>query len=272
MVNRILLRIIIFLSIFSVITYLVYTNYHQDSGQVVTIYHDQSPTKIKPQDSGGIVIPNANNIIYENLQQKKVSKAITLQPEPEKPLNITKQKSVQSDEDIDSIDTILFGIIETDQVKYEKHKLSNNEEGTEIILPNIIKNEPVQKENLIEQQTVPVAQQPNSNKVGLNIIKVTESRRKIDDRQLLNKSNQGGYKIQIASVKSESEANQEMERLKKKYGKTFNNIIINIKKVQSDKGNFFYLVLVGNYPNINQAKAICKKLSDNQQGCIITNH
>lgn len=47
--------------------------------------------------------------------------------------------------------------------------------------------------------------------------------------------------------------------------------VINIKKIQSDKGSFFYLVLVGNYQNINQAKAICKKLSDNQQGCIITN-
>ncbi len=271
MVNRVLLRIIILLSILSGVTYLVYTNYNQDSGQVVTIYHDQLPTKVKPQDSGGIVIPNANNIIYENLQQKKVSKSVILQPEPEQPLNITKQKSVQSDEDIDSIDTILFDIIETDQVKYEKHKLSKNEEGTEIVLPNIIKNELVQKDSLIEQQTVPVVQQPNSNKAGLNIIKVTEPRRKIDETQLLNKSNQGGYKIQIASVKSESEANQERERLKKKYGKILNNTIINIKKVQSDKGSFFYLVLVGNYPNINQAKAICKKLSDNQQGCIITN-
>lgn len=264
MVNRVLLRIIILLFILSGVTYLVYTNYNQESGQVVTIYHDQSPTKVKPQDSGGIVIPNANNIIYENLQQKKISKPIILQPEPEKPLNITRQQSVQNGEDIDSIDTILFGIIETDQVKYEKDKLSKNEEGTEIILPNTIKNEPVQNESLIEQQ-------PDSNKAGLNIIKVTEQRRKIDETQLLNKSNQGGYKIQIASVKSESEANQEGERIKKKYAKILNNTMINIKRVQSNKGSFFYLVLVGNYQNINQAKAICKKLSDNQQGCIITN-
>lgn len=270
MVNRVFL-IIIFLSILSAITYLVYTNYNQDSGgQVVTIYHDQLPTKVKPKDSGGIVVPNANNIIYENLQQKKVSKAIILQPEPEKPLNITKQQSVQSTEDIDSIDTILFDIIETDQAGYEKHKLSKKEDGTEIILPNIIKNESVQKENLIEQQTVPVAQQPNSNKVGLNIIKVTESHRKIDETQL-NKSNQGGYKIQLASVKSESEANQEGERIKKKYAKILNNTVVNIKKIQSSTGSFFYLVLVGNYQSISQAKVICKKLSDNQQGCIITN-
>ncbi|MCC8372161.1 MAG: SPOR domain-containing protein [Rickettsia endosymbiont of Pseudomimeciton antennatum] len=270
MVNRVLFRVLILLSIVSGVTYLVYTNYNQDNGQIVTIYHDQLPTKIKPQDSGGIVIPNANNIIYENLQQKKISKPIILQPEPEKPLNITKQKSVQSDEDIDSIDTILLGIIETDQVKYEKHKLSKNEEGTEIILPNTIKNESVQQENLVEQIPIPV-QQPNSNKVGLNIIKVTEPRHKIDDTQLLNKSNQGGYKIQIASVKSESEANQEGERIKRKYANILNNTMINIKKVQSDKGSFFYLVLVGNYQNMSQAKAICKKLSDNQQACIITN-
>lgn len=261
MTNRTLLLLIIF-SIISGITYLVYTNYSRNSGQVVTIYPDPSPTKIKPQDSGGIVIPNANNIIYESLQQKKTNKPVILQPEPEKPLNIAKQKLAESDEELDSIDTILFSIVETDQAKYEKHKLSKDEEETETILPNIIKNDLVQKENLIEQQS--------NNKAGLNVIKVTESHRKIDETQL-NKSNQGGYKIQLASVKSESEANQEGERIKKKYAKILNNTVITIKKVQSDKGNFFYLILVGNYQSISQAKAICNKLSDNQQGCIITN-
>ncbi|WP_375331511.1 SPOR domain-containing protein [Candidatus Tisiphia endosymbiont of Oplodontha viridula] len=261
MTNRTLLLLIIF-SIISGITYLVYTNYSRNSGQVVTIYPDPSPTKIKPQDSGGIVIPNANNIIYESLQQKKTNKPVILQPEPEKPLNIAKQKLAESDEELDSIDTILFSIVETDQAKYEKHKLSKDEEETETILPNIIKNDLVQKENLIEQQS--------NNKAGLNVIKVTESHRKIDETQL-NKSNQGGYKIQLASVKSESEANQEGERIKKKYAKILNNTVITIKKVQSDKGNFFYLILVGNYQSISQAKVICNKLSDNQQGCIITN-
>ncbi|WP_342278991.1 SPOR domain-containing protein [Candidatus Tisiphia endosymbiont of Myopa tessellatipennis] len=261
MTNRTLLLLIIF-SIISGLTYLVYTNYSRNSGQVVTIYPDPSPTKIKPQDSGGIVIPNANNIIYESLQQKKTNKPVILQPEPEKPLNIAKQKLAESDEELDSIDTILFSIVETDQAKYEKHKLSKDEEETETILPNIIKNDLVQKENLIEQQS--------NNKAGLNVIKVTESHRKIDETQL-NKSNQGGYKIQLASVKSESEANQEGERIKKKYAKILNNTVITIKKVQSDKGNFFYLILVGNYQSISQAKAICNKLSDNQQGCIITN-
>ncbi|WP_341761875.1 SPOR domain-containing protein [Candidatus Tisiphia endosymbiont of Thecophora atra] len=268
MTNRTLLLLIIF-SIISGITYLVYTNYSRNSGQVVTIYPDPSPTKIKPQDSGGIVIPNANNIIYESLQQKKTNKPVILQPEPEKPLNIAKQKLAESDEELDSIDTILFSIVETDQAKYEKHKLSKDEEETETILPNIIKNDLVQKENLIEQKSVPIVQQSN-NKAGLNVIKVTESHRKIDETQL-NKSNQGGYKIQLASVKSESEANQEGERIKKKYAKILNNTVITIKKVQSDKGNFFYLILVGNYQSISQAKAICNKLSYNQQGCIITN-
>ncbi|WP_341754862.1 SPOR domain-containing protein [Candidatus Tisiphia endosymbiont of Dioctria rufipes] len=265
MTNRTLLLLII-LSIISGITYLVYTNYSQNSGQVVTIYPDPSPTKIKPQDSGGIVIPNANNIIYESLQQKKTNKPVILQPEPEKPLNIAKQKLAESDEELDSIDTILFSIVETDQAKYEKHK---DEEGAETILPNIIKNDLVQKENLIEQKSVPIVQQSN-NKTGLNVIKVTESHRKIDETQL-NKSNQGSYKIQLASVKSESEANQEGERIKKKYAKILNNTVVNIKKIQSSTGSFFYLVLVGNYQSISQAKAICKKLSDNQQGCIITN-
>ncbi len=260
MANHVLIKIITFL-IISGIIYLIYTNHYQNTDQIVTIHHDSSPIKVKPRDNGRIVIPNANNIIYENLQQKKIRKVITLQPEPEKPLNIAKQRVAHNDEELDPIDMILFSIIENGKTK--------NDEEIKTVLSNKIKNKSVQKKFLIKPQSIPVVQLPD-NKDSLNIIKVTEPRRKINEIQLLNRLNQGGYKIQLASVKSESEANIERERIKKKYARIFTKTNISIKKVQSHKGNFFYLVLAGNYQNISQAKIICKKLSD-QQSCIITN-
>lgn len=237
MTNNILTKIMLFGVLIISISYLVYHYYDWDNGQIIVIYPDQSPTKIKPQDSGGILLPNANNIIYENLQQKKVSRNVVLQAEPEKPLNITQHKVTDNIDEIDSIDDILSNITEVDKT-------------------------------INPANVATIAQLASTSQAGLNIVKITETHRKIDEIA----PKQRIYQIQLASVKSESEANQEGERLKKKYPKILDKEIIKIKKVKSDKGNYFYLLLIGDYNNISQAKAVCKKLASYQQNCIIAKY
>jgi len=261
MANRVLLKIITPLAII-IIVYLVYINNTLDNTEIVTIYPEQSPTKVRPQENGGMGITNSNNIIYENLQQKKVGKQVILQPEPEKPLNIIRQKMGQDGGDADSIDEILSNIANVDKTKDPKGKANIEEKGSNITTG---------QDELIEQKSESVKQKPNiTKKIGLNVIKVIEKSLNEAEMQLLN--TKAGYTIQLASVKSELEAQQEGYRIKKKYAKILNNAVVNIKRVRSNKGYFFYLVLVGNYKDIGQAKNICKKLSDFQQGCIITSH
>lgn len=267
MINSFLIKIMLFGVMIISISYLVYRYYDQDNRQVMVIYPDLLPTKIKPQDSGGILLPNSNNIIYENLRQKKVNRNVVLQPEPEKPLNITQHKVACNIDEVDSIDNILSNIIKIDKTtSQEANKLKENENT--IILPETIKSS---TEDQIATASLgeSITQTTSQNQIGLNIVKLTETHRKIDEIAL-NNQKPGGYQIQLASVKSESEANHEGERLKKKYTKILNDKIIKIKKVKSGNGNYFYLLLMGNYDNISQAKAVCKKLATYQQNCIIT--
>ncbi|XVN43408.1 MAG: SPOR domain-containing protein [Candidatus Rickettsia vulgarisii] len=259
MTSRIFFRIIIILAIITGVLYWLYNNYDLlYDKEIVTIYPDEAPTKIRPKETGGITIANANNLVYESLEQKKSSKQIILQPEPEKPLNIAQAKSAE--EPVNSVEDIISIIVENDQ--------SNSTKDQDVVA-DIIKDNSVQEKETGEQKSVQVDNQPTSSKEGLNIVKVTEQRN-INTKQLLSKKKQNDYKIQLASVKSELAANQEVERIKKKYSKIFSKTSFNVKKVRSEKGAYFYSVFAGNYQNIAEAKAVCKKL-DTHQECIIIN-
>ena len=113
--------------------------------------------------------------------------------------------------------------------------------------------------------------EPNSNsknETDLNIIKLEKG---IKDKvtNARNCKNNESYKVQLGSVKSEAEAMQEGERIKKKFPKILKNAVITTKKVKYDDGKFFYLILAGDYASLSQAKAVCKKLAYNNQGCVL---
>lgn len=251
-------RIIIIFVIITGISYWFYNNYDLYDKEIITIYPDEAPTKVRPKETGGVTIANANNLVYESLGQKKPSKQIILQPEPEKPLNIVQSKSVG--EPVDSVEDIISIIVENDQSSSAK----DQDIAADIIKDNLDQEKELELE---EQKSSKIDNQFNPDKTGLNIVKVTENRN-VNTKQLYRQKNQNDYKIQLASVKSELVANQEVERIKKKYSKILGKTSFNVKKVRSERGVYFYSVFAGSYKNIAEAKAVCKKLDTNQE-CII---
>lgn len=77
------------------------------------------------------------------------------------------------------------------------------------------------------------------------------------------------YQIQLASVKTYNEAVSEWNRIKKSHNKILENVKVTFKKVDHENGKFFYLIIAGDYENVSQAKAVCKKLYLRQQNCIV---
>ena len=87
----------------------------------------------------------------------------------------------------------------------------------------------------------------------------------------LNKNSaESGYKIQLSSAWSEKEANNEWERIQMRHIKYLKNAQLVIKKVKTNNDRIIYLVMAGNYPSLNQAKLVCKKLVSSKQNCIVT--
>ncbi|WP_253307973.1 MULTISPECIES: SPOR domain-containing protein [unclassified Rickettsia] len=244
MTNNILFKIFIIVIILLTTGYFTY-HYYYNNKPVITIYPDDSPAKIKPQQIETIKSFGIGSTIYENLTSKKtLIKDATFLPEPEKPINIESRKQIK-----EKIEDLIIDFSSLDQ------KMARLDKISDLISLNDMSSD-ISDSPKIEE-----------NKTGLNIIKVSRDDEKVKKAQ--NYDEVGGYKVQLASVKSEAEAIAEGERIKKKFIKILKNADITTKKVKYDDGKFFYLVLAGDYKSLAQAKAICKKLSYQQQSCVL---
>ena len=187
---------------------------HDDSKPIVTIYPDPEPTKIKPQEAGGLVIPNSDNTIYDSLQsQKTINKKVNILPEPEAPINIVPHQTLGG-ENLDPLDNILASIIADEE--NETKAINRDEPVPDIILPEIV-NASTKLNEVVEET-------PNNSNVkkGLNVVKITTKTNKLEHEKTQSKKKLAHYKIQLASVKSESDAIKEGERIKAKNIKILN--------------------------------------------------
>ena len=249
--------------IFLLISYSGYKYYKSSEPTEIPIIEPESGAiKVKPVDAGGIILPHSDSIIYENMSKGQSFKKINILPEPEQALPILGQKSAASGAD-DSIDSMLASLI------------SPGESPTEILKEDLIAEsifeempsdaEPQEKSLQPESKTSDAA-----DTKSLNVVKVmTNSNKRIGGVKNLSGSQKSNYKIQLGSMKSESLAITEGERIKRKHAKILGNSTITQKKVQQEKGKFFYVILAGDYPTLSKAKATCKKLAARQQSCMI---
>ncbi|MGX6960524.1 MAG: SPOR domain-containing protein [Rickettsia endosymbiont of Pentastiridius leporinus] len=229
MINNIFIKIFLVFLIFISGGYFAY-QYYQNSKPVITIYADELPTRIKPAEAEKNLVSAVYSTIYESLISKDTNlKAAKLLPEPEKPINITSRNG--KEEPSDEI-SHLISLLETD----------NND------------NIPYKQ---VEEKKF---------ETDLNIIKLDKENK---NSNLKATHNLDSYKVQLGSVKSETQAIQEGERIKKKFPKILKNAVITTKKVKYADGKFFYLILAGNYDSLSQAKAVCKKLSYQKQSCLL---
>ncbi|XVN40303.1 MAG: SPOR domain-containing protein [Rickettsia endosymbiont of Argas persicus] len=235
MINNIFFKICLGVLISIAIIYSAY-QYYQNSKPVITIYPDELPAKIKPSSAEEIALSGVHSSIYENLISKNTNLRIAkLLPEPEKPVIIDSRDQSDDPFKVDSSDKI-------------SHLISSIE-------PSISEVSDKQAE-------------PKKDETGLNIIKL-EKKNRNNYTDIKKSNNSIVYKVQLGSVKSEAEAIKEGERIKKQFSKILKNAVISTQKVKYDDGKFFYLILAGNYDNLSQAKAVCKKLAQNKQSCVL---
>ena len=243
----------------------------ENSIEPILIYPEQIETKIKPHDVGGIILPNSENIIYDNFKSQKFSqRKINLLPEPEQPLNIIPTSILKNDLSqsiIDPIDLILASILNNEQNKA-------NLSVPDTVLPEIIDDSlnieiSSINENKSQVEEIEVVSIPNGDNKTLKITKVTKNN-KLDKNYALMQNTDTNFRIQLTSVKSEALGMLEGERIQKKFPKILGTLNITIKKIKTEKDKFFYSVFAGPFPNIGKAKAACRKLSSKQQTCIVT--
>lgn len=252
-----ILLLLIAIALMAIATYL---KYRTNSTKIITLEPSLQEFKKKPTDPGGIVIPNSNSLIYEQLKGKKNDPLLYhVLSEPEAPLNIIYNQSTE-DKLYSSIDEILsnIGYFEEDKPEDDDDKNA---------MPN-----PISHETLIDPTQLKEDNKTEDNfpqDTGLNFIKMPEGN-KLDYLRIKQGIDSGGYKIQIGAAFSENEAKKEWEIIKQKHSMILKDASLVLRKIEGKNERIFYLIMAGTYTSLSSAKLVCNKLSMRHQNCIIT--
>lgn len=237
----------------------VYTN-----GKDIIIEEEQEKFKRRPIDPGGIIIPHSNSLVYEKLKPANALETeINLSTDPEEPIDLGFRSHPNDVAEYDSIDDILAKIDLDGEGKQAKNvpSLESDNAITTKLAYNI-----EDEEN--DGNNPDVSREQPDNIPKLKITRLSGENNKL---YKLNKDPvDSGYKIQLSSAWSEKEAKNEWQRIQMRHMKYLKNAQLIIQKVKTNNNRIIYLVMAGNYPSLNQAKLVCKKLVSSKQNCIVT--
>jgi septal ring-binding cell division protein DamX len=189
---------------------------------------------------------------------------INLSPDPEEPIDLGFRSHVNDVADYDSIDDILAKIDLDGEDKPAVNVSSSEVDNT----VNTELTRAMEDDGNIDNSTDEDKGEGQANIPQLKITRLSGENNKL--YKLNKNSADSGYKIQLSSAWSEKEANNEWERIQMRHIKYLKNAQLVIKKVKTNNNRIIYLVMAGNYPSLNQAKLVCKKLVSSKQNCIVT--
>ncbi len=239
---------------------LYYLHYFHDE-EIVTLVPDEGDVKMKPKDPGGMVIPNADSLVYEKLHTGMPKKnKIHILPGPEEPMEIVRRAEIQG-KFLDSIDEILANIEYYENALLDEEPSDND--SIDYIMPNMLLTKDDQEEVLENRDKIIFVAGSK-----LNVIKAIEDQYKIIRSNVV--AEEKGYKIQLSSAYSSADANKQWQAIKQKHSKILREANLITRKVESKNERIFYLVMAGTYTSLNHAKLVCKQLTSRKQNCIIT--
>ncbi|RTK92135.1 MAG: SPOR domain-containing protein [Rickettsiales bacterium] len=253
---------LIFIASFVIIvgSFASYYYLHKKSkSEIITIAPDTDLIKKKPEDPGGIVIPNSDSLVYEKLQSGvKKNRKINILPSPEEPIIINNlAENDDSVISLDAIDEILSNSEYYDV--YTNDEASNN--INEYVIPNILKNQSNETNEEVDDKILI----PSSM---LNITKSQDNYFNFNDNNVIKNENYG-YKIQLSVASSEEDAKVHWQRIVNNHYKILGNANLITKRIEGANNRIFYMILAGTYPSLNHAKLVCKKLISRKQNCIV---
>jgi SPOR domain len=198
-------------------------------GQVPLIRADERPTKVKPEQPGGMEIPDRDKLIY-NPSRKVVEHLL---PPPEKPMPRPAPPPPP-------------------QVQAEA---ARSPTGPAPTVPSTPENPPGSARTAQPQQQAAAP----SNKAVQGPLE--------PPKPAAGKA--GGIRLQLGSLRSEEAARQEWERIKHKNADLLRSLsAIPIRTDLGDKG-IYYRIQTGPVADLAVAERICIELKQRSIGCII---
>lgn len=232
------------------IGFFVFGSSDEESGEVITINATAEPVKVKPENHGGMAIPDQDKMVYNRIRTNDVdTKVENLFPEPEQPVmpNILAiEKNAPTSEfvameDVKSFDPLASET--TPEVVTEPQKVVETPKKVEL---------------------VPLAAAPA---VKSEVKKTTQSAKK-ETSKVVEAVAQGGWTAQLMSSSNKQTVEKAWPKILAKNKALLSDMSYKIVKADIAGKGTFYRLQVGSFKNRNMAAALCKKLKANKQDCI----
>ncbi len=220
--------------------YFIGSNQMADESTLPVIRAEVGPIKVKPENPGGMEIPNRDKLVYERLGNNPGEPLIErLLPEPEKPVTMPEPEPAPV-------------VVEAKPVVKEA-----------VPVP------PVKVEEIVEPKPAPMKLEP----APVEIPKAPEPKvvvsKPAPTKPMETVTPTGKYKIQLASVRSEAAAEGEWKRLSKKQPELLGKLTMSIMKADLGDKGLFYRLRGGPLPDEATAKKLCADLTAKKIGCLV---
>ena len=262
------------LLVVALITWAVWPNGSKTSEDNVPIVRAESTDyKVEPDDKGGMIIPNKDSTIFETMDHdaKPEKKVESLLEDSEQPMKkeqaFVDGAAAPSNEPVDPPITLRAGqdgkmeAVVADEAKTETPAVVKTEAKPEI------KAEAAK--SVVKEPVKEVTKAPEAKKV--NIIDALKEEagtaKKAEPAKVVKAAPKGNVYIQLASVKSETDAKTKWTTLKSKYS-SLSSLALKVQKADLGAKGTFYRVQAGP-TSADNATSICAKIKAAKGDCLI---
>jgi len=242
---------------------------NSDEKEVPIIRADKEPVRVTPNDPGGMYIANRDKLIYETISNKrdnslpKVVKILPRHEEPVKRENIKKAK----EELFESLpEKLEKQIKEIDELKIAARIPTKEKESKVIKKQELLSTDlKVLDEDMVSSKD----SNKNENPITVDDIKNVPVP-SIRTRGVVKpKEIKGGTKIQLGSFRTEGDVKKNWKSIKKKHSSLLGKFSLNTQKADLGDRGIFYRLRVGSLKNESEARKLCQKLIEQNQGCFV---
>lgn len=220
---------------------------------------DPSPSKLKPDDPGGLAVPNRDKLVYQRLVTDQPDKRVErLLPPPEAPLD--KPKPEAGEAGAADAGPIVVGTTQVVAPKAVAPRTPPPKRETELKLAL----DPKTGEAKLPADTAPAAG-PAAPAVEAPAAAPAAP----PTRTAAVAAKAAGYGVQLAALKDEAGTANEWRRLQAAFGSILGKLSLRVERADlGDRGVFFRLIATS-FTNEDRASKACAELKALEQDCLV---
>lgn len=240
--------------------------YRASGGDAPLIKADRSPVKVRPATPGGMEVPNQDKLIYERLRESDAARVEKLMPAPEKP-------ALPEDEEDASDEIAQIIALEEPQETPQSLEVASTtlvgEDGERVeVMFRTISSE--QAQNRVEQAKKTIETRKAQ---AAAVLKSSAPAKSAPEKPAAKPEAKKAapaetFAVQLVSTKNRDASEKEWTRLSKKHADALKGLPHEISEIKTDK-NTFYRLRTGVFDSRDKADAVCRKLKDKKQECLV---